>query len=344
VIDCGDNTQRPGEPTRQAAALESSKGFAKALMARHGVPTARFVTCETAAAARDALQRGGFGYPVVLKADGLAAGKGVVVAPDRATAEAAMRDIMEDLRFGDAGAHLVIEEFLQGREASFFVLTDGTHVRVLPSAEDHKRAFDRDEGPNTGGMGAFSPSPLVTDPMAARILHGIVEPTLRGMAAEGYPYRGFLYVGLMITAVGPMVIEFNARMGDPETQVVLPRIDEDLLPHLRASADGTLTPGVCRTSPERFVGVVLASGGYPDRFETGKPIEGLDDAAAGALVFHAGTAASGEALVTAGGRVLTVVGHGADFAAARTHAYEAVSRVSFDSMHYRTDIGIRVVE
>jgi len=331
-------------PTRQAAALESSKGFAKALMARYGIPTARFVACETAAAARDALQRGGFGYPVVVKADGLAAGKGVVVAPDRAAAETAIRDMMDDRRFGDAGARLVIEEFLQGREASFFVLTDGARVRVLPSAEDHKRALDGDQGPNTGGMGAFSPSPLITEAMAARILEDIVGPTLRGMAADGHPYLGFLYCGLMLTADGPKVIEFNARMGDPETQVVLPGIDEDLLPHLRASADGTLTPGVCRTLPDRFVGVVLASGGYPDRFDTGMPIAGLDDAAAGALVFHAGTAKRDGRLVTAGGRVLTVVGRGADFTSARAHAYEAVSRISFEKMHYRTDIGVRAVE
>jgi phosphoribosylamine--glycine ligase len=331
-------------PTRAASALESSKRFAKALMARHGVPTARFAVCDCADAARDVLRRGDFGYPVVLKADGLAAGKGVIIAEDRATAEAAVRAVMEDRRFGDAGAHLVIEEFLQGREASFFVLTDGEHVRVLPSAEDHKRAFDRDEGPNTGGMGAFSPSPLVTDPVAARILDEIVGPTLRGMAAEGYPYRGFLYVGLMLTAGGPTVIEFNARLGDPETQVVLPRIDEDLLPHLRASADGTLQPGVCRTRPDRVVGVVLASGGYPEAFDTGLPIEGLDQVPPDALVFHAGTAERDGRLVTSGGRVLTVVGAGADFAAARSRAYDAVSRITFDRVHYRRDIGVRAVE
>jgi len=331
-------------PTRTAAALESSKAFAKALMARHGVPTARFAACDSADAARDVLRRGDFGYPVVLKADGLAAGKGVIIAEDHATAEAAIRAMMEDRRFGDAGAHLVIEEFLRGREASFFVLTDGEHVRVLPSAEDHKRAFDRDEGPNTGGMGAFSPSPLVTDDVAARILDEIVGPTLRGMAAEGHPYRGFLYVGLMLTETGPKVIEFNARLGDPETQVVLPRIDEDLLPHLRASADGTLQPGVCRTRSDRVVGVVLASGGYPEAFDTGLPIEGLDLVPAGALVFHAGTAERDGRLVTSGGRVLTVVGSGADFAAARSRAYDAVSRISFERMHCRRDIGVRAVE
>ena len=217
---------------RRAAALESSKAFAKRLMQAHGVPTARHVTCASPAEALDVLRHGRFGLPVVIKADGLAAGKGVVVAEDAAAAEAAVREMMVDRRFGDAGAQVVVEEFLRGREASFFVVTDGVNARVLPSAEDHKRAFDGDKGPNTGGMGAFSPSPLVTDAMAGRILESIVFPTLRGLAAEGTPYRGFLYVGLMITDDGPKVIEFNARMGDPETQVVLPGLAEELLPQL----------------------------------------------------------------------------------------------------------------
>jgi phosphoribosylamine--glycine ligase len=193
-------------------------------------------------------------------------------------------------------------------------------------------------------MGAFSPSPLVTDEVAARVLDDIVGPTLRGMAQEGYPYRGFLYCGLMLTAGGPTVIEFNARLGDPEAQVVLPRIDEDLLPHLRACADGTLESGVCRTRPDRVVGVVLASGGYPEAFDTGLPIEGLDRVPPDALVFHAGTAERDGRMVTSGGRVLTVVGTGADFAAARSRAYDAVSRISFERMHYRRDIGVRAVE
>ena len=331
-------------PTRHAAALEASKAFAKGVMARHGVPTARSVTCVTADAARAALRDGGFGYPVVLKADGLAAGKGVVVAEDAEAADNAIRDMMDDRRFGDAGSRVVVEEFLRGREASFFVLTDGEHALVLPSAEDHKRALDADQGPNTGGMGAFSPSPLITEAMSRQILDEIVTPTLRGMAQEGVPYRGFLYCGLMLTRQGPKVIEFNARLGDPETQVMLPRIDEDLLPHLMAAARGELRPGVCRTRPERTVGVVMASGGYPDRFETGKAIAGLGDTPPGTLVFHAGTAERDGALVTAGGRVLTVVGHGATFAAAREQAYAAVSRVSFDRMHVRRDIGVRAVQ
>ena len=327
-------------PTREAAELESSKGFAKDLMARHGVPTARYVICETASAALDTLRSGRFGYPVVLKADGLAAGKGVVVAPDAASAEASVKHIMVDRRFGDAGARVLVEECLWGREASFFVLTDGARAAVLPSAQDHKRAFDEDQGPNTGGMGAFSPSPLIDGAMAGRILDEIVFPTLHGMAAEGRPYRGFLYCGLMLTADGPKVIEFNARLGDPETQVILPALGVELLPLLIDATCGRLASGVCRVRPERHVGVVLASGGYPDRFETGHVISGLDAAATlpDVMVFHAGTAQVGSDVVTAGGRVLTVVARGADFASARERAYDAVSRVSFDQMHFRRDI------
>jgi phosphoribosylamine--glycine ligase len=233
------------------------------------------------------------------------------VAEDAAAAEAAVREMMVDRRFGDAGAQVVVEEFLRGREASFFVVTDGVNARVLPSAEDHKRAFDDDRGPNTGGMGAFSPSPLVTGPMAGRILESIVFPTLRGLAAEGRPYRGFLYCGLMITPDGPKVIEFNARMGDPETQVVRPGLADDLLPHLWNAAGGRMSRARSDRG-DRHVGVVLASGGYPDSFETGKVITGLEEAAAlpATRVFHAGSAARDGDIVTAGGRVLTVVGRG----------------------------------
>jgi len=332
-------------PTREAARLESSKAFAKEVMARCGVPTARHLTCDSAAAALDAVRRAPFGYPVVLKADGLAAGKGVVVAPDQAAARAAVQDMMVDRRFGDAGAQIVIEEHLQGREASFFVLTDGTNARVLPSAEDHKRAYDHDEGPNTGGMGAFCPSPLIDTATAERILDEIVLPTIGGMAAAGHPYCGFLYCGLMMTSEGPRVIEFNARLGDPEAQVILPAIDEDLLPHLVDGSRGALKSGVCRVRADAHVGVVMASGGYPDLFEIGKTIDGLDEVASlpGVWVFHAGTAQRGETLVTSGGRVLTVVGRGPDFRAARTRAYDAVARITFDNAHFRRDIGLRAI-
>jgi phosphoribosylamine--glycine ligase len=332
-------------PTRAAASIESSKAFAKRLMAAHGVPTAHHVTCASPQEALDVLRGGEFGLPVVIKADGLAAGKGVVVADDEAAAEDAVRDMMVNRRFGEAGSHVVIEEFLRGREASFFVVTDGVNARVLPSAEDHKRACDGDQGPNTGGMGAFSPSPLITGAMTGRILESIVFPTLRGLAAEGRPYRGFLYAGLMITDDGPKVVEFNARMGDPETQVVLPGLAEDLLPHLWNCAGGRIEPGTMRTNGGCHVGVVLASGGYPEAFGKGKIISGLDEAAAlaGTLVFHAGSAERDGEIVTAGGRVLTVVGSGGTFAEARERAYAGVAKIHFDALHYRRDIGVRAV-
>ena len=332
-------------PSRAAAEIESSKAFAKRLMADCGVPTARHATCTSAADALHVLSRGRMGYPVVVKADGLAAGKGVVVASDLRQAESAVRDMMVDRRFGSAGSRVVIEEFLRGREVSFFVLTDGVHARILPSAEDHKRAFDGDEGPNTGGMGAFSPSPLITEGLAGRILDSIVFPTLHGLATDGRPYRGFLYCGLMITVDGPKVIEFNARLGDPETQVMLPALDGDLLPHLWNAAGGVVESGVSRVRKAPHVGVVLASGGYPDRFETGKVIHGLADSASmdDVRVFHAGVAERDGSLVTAGGRVLTVVGSGQDFAVARDRAYAAAGKISFDGMHYRRDIGQRAV-
>lgn len=347
ALGIADELEMRGVPVfgpRQAAAeIEGSKVFAKEFMARHGIPTAAFEIAHDEASARAAARR--FGFPVVLKADGLAAGKGVTVALDRASAETAVGEMMVDRRFGDAGSAVVIEEYLRGREASFFVLTDGVRARVLPSAEDHKRAFDGDGGPNTGGMGAFAASPLVTEAMADRILDSIVEPALRGLRGEGRPYRGFLYCGLMITDDGPKVVEFNARLGDPEAQVVLPALDEDLLPHLWNAAGGAIEPGAFRVRPDRYVGVVLASGGYPGAFETGKAIAGLDDPALrdGAQVFYAGVADRGGALVTAGGRVLTVVAGGAGFAEAREAAYAAASRISFEGMHYRRDIGVRAI-
>lgn len=333
-------------PTRAAAELESSKAFAKGLMARYGVPTARCFVCSTPGEARDAIRAGMFGYPVVLKADGLAAGKGVVIAPDEQAALAAAADIMETRRYGEAGARLLLEECLVGREASFFVITDGRHAIVFPSAEDHKRAYDGDQGPNTGGMGAFSPSPLIDDRMRDRVLEEIVFPTLRGMVAEGRRYTGFLYVGLMITDEGPKVVEFNARMGDPETQVVLPAVEGGLLAHLTAAVQGASTTSALSVSTDRFVGVVLASGGYPERVETGKLISGLERASAlrDVIVFHAGTAERDGHVVTAGGRVLTVVGRGLDFAAARARAYEAAAAIEFDGMFYRKDIGLRAVD
>lgn len=328
-------------PTASAARLESSKAFAKAFMARHRVPTARFRSCETARAAVETLDSGEFGFPVVLKADGLAAGKGVVIASDRPAAEAAIRSMMSERRFGAAGDRVVVEECLTGPEVSFFVVCDGRRAVPLATAQDHKRIFDDDQGPNTGGMGAFAPSPLVDAPMAARIMREIVEPVVRGMAAEGDPFRGFLYVGLMLTPAGPHVIEFNVRLGDPEAQVILPLLEEPLLPILVAGASGQLTQSTIRLGAEKFVGVVVASRGYPESAESGRAVQGVDLAEAidGVSVYHAGTALDAGRLVTSGGRVLTVVGRGPDFREAIARAYAGVLQISFEGMQYRTDIG-----
>jgi phosphoribosylamine--glycine ligase len=332
-------------PTAAAARLESSKAFAKAFMARHAVPTARFRTCGSLDEALQCLRSNELGWPVVLKADGLAAGKGVVIAADRLEAERAAIAAMQDRRFGDAGTRLVIEECLTGPEVSFFVISDGTRALPIGTAQDHKRIFDDDRGPNTGGMGAFAPSPLVDDALAERVMREIVVPVVSGMAAEGAQFRGFLYVGLMLTTTGPKVIEFNVRLGDPEAQVVLPLIDEPLFPLLAAAASGALTQTHCRLTSERLVGVVLASRGYPDSSTSGSGISGIVEAEAvpGVTVLHAGTAARNGGLVTAGGRVLTVVGRGADFPEAIRRAYDGVSKISFEGMQYRRDIGKKAV-
>ena len=328
-------------PTKAAAALEWSKAFAKDFMARHRVPTAAFRVCESADEALATIRRGEFTFPLVLKADGLAAGKGVVIAEDAATAEVVVGAMMIDRRFGDAGSRVVLEEFLVGEEASYFVLADRTNFVLLGSAQDHKRIFDDDRGPNTGGMGAFAPSPLITEDMSRRVCDEIVSPVLAGMDHEGHPYRGFLYVGLMLTADGPKVIEFNVRFGDPEAQVVLPMLDEDLGWLLGEAATGALPSRPARFRREPHVGVVLAAGGYPDAPETGKAIDGIDAAGEvpGAIVFHAGTGRREGRLITAGGRVLTVVGRSTTYRDAIDTAYAAASRIHFDGMQYRRDIG-----
>ena len=327
-------------PTAAAARLETSKAWAKEFMARHRVPTARFVVAETEADALAAARSGSLGWPLVVKADGLAAGKGVVVASDLAEAEATIRDMMSLGRFGAAGARVVLEECLTGPEVSFFVLTDGERAMAIGTAQDHKRVFDDDRGPNTGGMGAFSPSPLVDEGLAGRVTTEIVRPVIDGMRAEGHPYRGFLYCGLMLTERGPRVIEFNARLGDPETQVLFP-LGEPLLPLLQSVAAGTLPSREVIGSGRKRVGVVVASGGYPGEFASGKPIAGLDEAAALAdvRVFHAGTRLSDGHVVSAGGRVLTVVGEGATFQAAMSRAYAGVDAIRFDGAFARSDIG-----
>src|SRR3954471_18799323 len=332
-------------PPRAAAQLECSKVFAKGFMARHGIPTARYRVCESSAEARRVIASGEFGFPVVLKADGLAAGKGVVVAADAADAEAAIRAAMDDAQFGAAGARLVIEECLVGPEVSFFALCDGTRAIPIASAQDHKRIFDGDQGPNTGGMGAFSPSPLVDAAMEAQIMRDVVDPVLRGMRAEGTEYRGFLYAGLMLTCNGPKVIEYNVRFGDPEAQAVMPLLDGELLPLLAAAADGTLSALRVPLRRGVSVGVVLAAAGYPGPVKSGAEILGLDEASRlpDVAIFHAGTAGDDRGIVTAGGRVLTVVGTAADYGAAIARAYEAVSLISFEGMQYRRDIGAKAL-
>lgn len=328
-------------PSQTGAALECSKAVAKAFMARHAIPTARFVVCDDASAALAAVSGATFGFPVVVKADGLAAGKGVVVASDRAEAEQAVRAAMVDRQFGAAGRRLVIEECLSGPEVSFFVLADGERAVVLGTAQDHKRVGDGDVGPNTGGMGAFAPSPLLSDEMTSDVMMRVVAPVIEGFRAEGDPYRGFLYVSLMLTADGPKVIEFNVRLGDPEAQVVLPLIEGRFAELLLASAEGDVTTSAVRLSPDRLVGVVLASRGYPATSESGRVIHGLEHAAtlADVQLFHAATRLVDGRVVTAGGRVLTVVGRGRTFEAAMARAYAGVAAIEFDGLQCRHDIG-----
>ncbi len=326
-------------PPKHAAGLETSKVFSKHFMTRAGIPTARFIACDTADAALAAVAGDRFGFPVVVKADGLAGGKGVVVAVDRAEAEAAVRTAMVDRAFGQAGSTLVIEECLTGPEVSFFALCDGRRAVALGTAQDHKRVFDGDRGPNTGGMGAFAPSPLMTPALESTVMRTIVQPVIDGFQAEG-GYRGFLYVSLMLTPDGPKVIEFNVRFGDPEAQVVLPLIEGSFAATLLAAAEGRLGSQAPRLSEGAAVGVVLASAGYPGPISTGVTIDGLAaQPAEGVTVFHAGTATVGESVVTAGGRVLTVVARGATHAEARKRAYTAAAAIHFDGMQYRTDIG-----
>lgn len=336
-------------PVRRAAQLECSKVFAKEFMSRHGIPTARYRVCADPRAAHKLVASGELGLPIVVKADGLAAGKGVVVAADPAAAHDAIRACMEERQFGEAGARVVLEECLRGPEVSFFALCDGTRAVPLATAQDHKRVFDDDLGPNTGGMGAFAPSPLVDSALTQRIMQEIVDPVLAGFRREGVEYRGFLYAGLMLTCDGPRVIEFNVRFGDPEAQVVVPMIRSALAWDLAAAADGALPSKPLTSSGEKFVGVVLASGGYPGVTTTGRPIAGLEQVTAmsDVLVFHSGTrqemVGSQAQTVTAGGRVLTVVGRGCSYEEAIARAYDAVSRLSFDGMHFRRDIGARAL-
>ena len=329
-------------PRANAAEIEGSKSFAKDLMKKYGIPTARYEVFTEAEPARAYIRREG--APIVVKVDGLAAGKGVIVAMTEQEALDAVDAIMEDNSFGDAGARVVIEEFMEGEEASLLAFTDGKVIRPMISAQDHKRAFDGDKGPNTGGMGTYAPAPVMTAEMTERAVEEILKPTIAAMAKEGRPYRGCLYAGLMITPEGPKVVEFNARFGDPETQVVLPLLDGDLVEIMCACADGTLADVPIHWKDGAAVCVVLAAGGYPASYEKGHEITGIADAEAmGALVFHAGTAKKDDALVTNGGRVLGVVGMGDDIASAVKAAYNAVDRISFQDAYHRKDIAHRAL-
>jgi phosphoribosylamine--glycine ligase len=330
-------------PLAAAAALEGSKAFTKAFLERHGIATAAYARFTESQPALDYLAN--CDLPIVIKADGLAAGKGVIIAPTRAEAEAAVRGMLDDNSFGSAGAEIVIEEFLTGEEASFIALVDGTDILPLASSQDHKARDDGDLGPNTGGMGAYSPAPVVAPAMHERIMHEVMLPTVHGLAADGIRYRGFLYAGLMIGANGtPKVLEFNCRFGDPETQPILLRLRSDLVELCLAACAGRLANCRIDWDPRPAVGVVMASGGYPDRYTTGHPIDGLDGLDSDTLkVFHAGTKSDGDRVLTDGGRVLCVTALGDDVQAARDRAYAAVARIHWQDAFYRSDIAYRAL-
>jgi len=329
-------------PTRAAARLESSKDFAKSFMARHNIPTAAYAAFSDAAMAHKYVEQRS--APIVVKADGLAAGKGVVVAASTADAHAAIDAMLIDNRLGDAGARVIIEECLAGEEASFIVMADGLHVLPLASSQDHKRLLDNDQGPNTGGMGAYSPAPIVTPELHARIMREIIVPTVNGMAAEGVPYTGFLYAGVMIDAAGnPQTLEFNCRLGDPETQPIMLRLKSDLVELLEHALDGTLDRIDAEWDRRAALGVVLAAAGYPDAPRNGDVVAGLDMSVDEVKVFQAGTAVAGDKVVTNGGRVLCVTALGETVRQAQRTAYAALIGIHFDGMQYRKDIGNRAL-
>jgi phosphoribosylamine--glycine ligase len=330
-------------PTREAARLESSKDFAKAFMKRHGIPTAEYRTFTDVFAARRYIDERG--APIVVKADGLAAGKGVVVAQTAAEAKAAVDSMLLGHKLGESGARVVIEDFLAGEEASFIVMSDGRHVLALATSQDHKRLADGDTGPNTGGMGAYSPAPVVTPQLHGKVLREIIAPAIHGMAEDGIPYTGFLYAGLMIGADGaPRVLEFNCRLGDPETQPILMRLKTDLAELLEHAIDGRLSEIDAEWDRRAALGVVIAAAGYPDEPRRGDPILSLPADSDDCVTFHAGTALVDGRLVTAGGRVLCVTALGDTVRLAHKRAYEAVTQVRFDGMQYRTDIGHRALK
>ena len=330
-------------PTKAAAQLESSKDFAKAFMHRHNIPTARYQTFSDPVAAHKYIAEQG--APIVVKADGLAAGKGVVVAMNLEEAHAAIDMMLSDNRFGDAGARVVVEEFLAGEEASFIVMVDGKNILPLATSQDHKRLLDHDEGPNTGGMGAYSPAPVITPSLHGRVMREIIQPTVNGMAKDGIPFTGFLYAGLMIDASGnPRTLEFNCRMGDPETQPIMARLKTDLVSVMEHAVNGTLNDIELEWDRRTALGVVIAAGGYPDAPRKGDVISGIPAETADCVTYHAGTAIKNDQLVTTGGRVLCVVGLGDGVKVAQKHAYQAIDQICFEGMQFRRDIGWRALK
>ena len=331
-------------PTKAAAQLESSKSFAKEFLQRHHIPTAAYAICDSIEEVRDGLAH--FHAPLVVKADGLAAGKGVVIAATKEEAASAASEMLSGKMVGEAGARVVLEECLKGDELSFLVLSDGERVAPLVAAQDHKRVGDGDTGPNTGGMGAYSTPQIIDDKMRDWLVNHIAKPAIAGMKAEGAEYKGVLYCGLMMTAKGPMVLEFNCRFGDPETQPILLRMESDLVDALEASIEGRVSEGIFKWSNDATVCVVMASGGYPGTFEVGKWIDGLADAAQveGVKVFHAGTSRRNGDFYTSGGRVLGVTSRAAELETAVDRAYEACEKIRFDGAHYRKDIAARAMK
>lgn len=330
-------------PSKGAAQLEGSKAFTKDFLARHDIPTAAYGNFTEVEPALEFVHK--MGAPIVIKADGLAAGKGVIVAESVQQAEMAVRDMLSGNAFGDAGCRVVVEEFLEGEEASFIVMVDGENILPMATSQDHKRVGDGDTGPNTGGMGAYSPAPVVTDSVFQRIMAEVIEPTVKGMAAEGNDYTGFLYAGLMITPDGtPKVIEYNCRFGDPETQPIMMRLQSDLVALCQAALEKRLDQASAEWDPRPALGVVLAAGGYPGSYRKGDAISGLDaETGSDAKVFHAGTALDGERVVTNGGRVLCATALGNSIREAQQGAYEAAKRIHWDGVFWRSDIGYRAV-
>ncbi|MDH3310443.1 MAG: phosphoribosylamine--glycine ligase [Gammaproteobacteria bacterium] len=335
--------QRCFGPTRAAAQLEGSKAFTKDFLARHEIPTAAYGNFTDADAAESYIKE--IGAPIVVKADGLAAGKGVIIAQTVNDAIAVMRDMLKGNVFGEAGHRVVVEEFLTGEEASFIVMVDGEHILPLATSQDHKRVGDGDTGPNTGGMGAYSPAPVVTPEIHQRLLREVIEPTVRGMSQEGHPYSGFLYAGVMITPDGtPKVLEFNCRFGDPETQPIMLRLKSDFIELIEAALDGKLETVQAQWDSRAALGVVMAAGGYPGTYAKGDVIAGLPETPeTDRKVFHAGTALKGKDVITNGGRVLCVTALGATVSAAQRRAYEIVSQIRWSKAHYRHDIGYRAI-